>query len=78
MATNALLEHKGEPTCLAITKGFKDLLEIGQQARPDIFDLEIKKPRNLYSEVIEIDERVIVQKSLNGVKEVDLYKDAKV
>ena len=41
VATNALLEHKGEPTCLIITRGFRDLMEIGNQARPNIFDLEI-------------------------------------
>lgn len=39
VATNALLERKGEPMALAITKGFKDLLYIGNQARPQIFDL---------------------------------------
>lgn len=39
VATNALLERKGEPMALAITKGFRDLLYIGNQARPQIFDL---------------------------------------
>ncbi|TIB97296.1 hypothetical protein E3Q18_02651 [Wallemia mellicola] len=58
VATNALLERKGEEHALLITKGFKDLLEIGNQSRPRIFDLAIKRPSTLYSDVIEIDERV--------------------
>lgn len=58
IATNALLERKGEPTALAVTKGFADLLAIGDQSRPDIFALEIEKPSPLYEEVVEIDERV--------------------
>ena len=66
VATNALLERKGEPMALLITKGFKDLIHIGNQARPDIFDLEIKSAEKIYEKVIEIDERVILQKSLNG------------
>jgi len=45
VATNALLERKGERTALCITKGFMDLLEIGNQARPKIFDLTVAKPR---------------------------------
>jgi 5-oxoprolinase (ATP-hydrolysing) len=58
VATNALLERKGGKTVLIITKGFRDLLEIGYQDRPDIFQLCIKKFLSLYSEVIEVDERV--------------------
>ncbi|MBE9504824.1 MAG: hydantoinase B/oxoprolinase family protein [Proteobacteria bacterium] len=58
VATNALLERKGGKVALLTTKGFADLLEIGYQARPDIFDLAIKKPAHLYSEVIEVDERI--------------------
>ncbi|KAJ3327850.1 hypothetical protein HDU76_011010 [Blyttiomyces sp. JEL0837] len=58
VATNALLERKGEPHALLITKGFKHLLHIGNQSRPKIFDLEIKMPDVLYDEVIEVDERV--------------------
>lgn len=58
VATNALLERKGDRVCLFITKGFRDALEIGYQARPDIFAKEIIKPELLYEEVIEIDERV--------------------
>ncbi|XP_019098545.1 PREDICTED: 5-oxoprolinase-like, partial [Camelina sativa] len=58
VATNALLERKGERIALCVTKGFKDLLQIGNQARPDIFDLTVAKPSNLYEEVVEVDERV--------------------
>ncbi|WVO12915.1 hypothetical protein L204_100523 [Cryptococcus depauperatus] len=58
VATNALLERKGQKHALLITKGFKDLLEIGNQARPRIFDLNIKRARPLYSKTVEVDERV--------------------
>jgi 5-oxoprolinase (ATP-hydrolysing) len=58
VATNALLEREGEPTLLVITKGFRDALRIGYQNRPDIFALNIKLPEMLYSDVLEIDERV--------------------
>ena len=58
IATNALLERKGEPVLLAITKGFGDALAIGTQERPDIFAREIVKPPPLPAEVLEIDERV--------------------
>ncbi|KAF8631653.1 hypothetical protein AX17_005055 [Amanita inopinata Kibby_2008] len=58
VATNALLERKGHKHALLITKGFKDLLLIGNQARPKIFDLNIRRPPPLYSTVIEVDERV--------------------
>lgn len=56
--TNALLEGKGAQTTLYITRGFKDLLRIGDQSRPDLFALNIRKPSPLYSEVVEVDERV--------------------
>jgi 5-oxoprolinase (ATP-hydrolysing) len=81
VATNALLERKGEKHALITTKGFKvspsqqacvsiscadsrllrslqDLIRIGNQTRPAIFDLAIKKPEVLYSDVYEVDERV--------------------
>jgi 5-oxoprolinase (ATP-hydrolysing) len=58
VATNALLERKGEPTLLAITRGFGDALRIGTQERPDIFARQIVLPEPLYAEVTEIDERV--------------------
>jgi 5-oxoprolinase (ATP-hydrolysing) len=58
VATNALLERKGRKHALLITKGFKDLLLIGNQSRPRIFDLNIRRSPPLYSTVLEIDERV--------------------
>ena len=58
VATNALLERKGDPTLLLITKGFADLLRIGYQNRPRLFDLHIRLPEALYSRVAEVDERV--------------------
>jgi 5-oxoprolinase (ATP-hydrolysing) len=57
VATNALLERKGEPTLLIVSRGFADGLEIGNQSRPAIFDLSIEKWSVLYSHVIEVDER---------------------
>jgi 5-oxoprolinase (ATP-hydrolysing) len=61
VATNALLERKGEPLALAITRGFGDALRIGYQARPDIFARHIILPSMLYDRVVEIDERVSVE-----------------
>lgn len=59
LATNALLERKGEPAALAITRGLADLLAIGTQQRPDLFALHVVKPAPLHSFVVEIDERVL-------------------
>jgi 5-oxoprolinase (ATP-hydrolysing) len=59
VATNALLERKGDRTLLLTTKGFRDALEIGYQARPDIFALNIIKPELLYERVEEVNERVL-------------------
>ncbi len=58
VATNALLERKGSRCALAVTRGFGDVLQIGNQDRPRIFDLEIQKPALLYETVVEIDERI--------------------
>jgi 5-oxoprolinase (ATP-hydrolysing) len=58
VATNALLERKGDRLALAITRGFGDALRIGYQARPDIFARQIVLPSMLYETVVEIDERV--------------------
>ncbi len=57
LATNALLERKGERFALLISRGFRDLLQIGTQARPDLFALAIQKPSVLYDEVLEIEAR---------------------
>ncbi len=59
VATNALLERKGERTALIITRGLGDQLRIGYQARPRIFALRIEKPEQLYDRVVEVDERVL-------------------
>ncbi|WP_130753689.1 hydantoinase B/oxoprolinase family protein [Sphingobium xenophagum] len=59
IATNALLERKGEPTLLAITHGFRDALRIGYQDRPDLFARHIILPDPLHAQVAEMDERVM-------------------
>ena len=59
VATNALLERKGDRTVLVTTRGFRDALRIGYQARSDIFAQRIEKPEQLYERVIEMTERVL-------------------
>lgn len=61
VATNALLERKGDPTLLLITEGFRDALRIGYQARPNLFDRHIVLPELLYDRVEEVVERVDAQ-----------------
>jgi 5-oxoprolinase (ATP-hydrolysing) len=61
VATNALLERKGEPTLLVTTRGFRDALRIAYQNRPRLFDRHIVLPELLYSRVIEAEERVGAQ-----------------
>jgi 5-oxoprolinase (ATP-hydrolysing) len=61
VATNALLERRGEPTVLAITAGHKDALKIGYQNRPKIFARHIELPEPVYTEVVEIAERVTAE-----------------
>jgi 5-oxoprolinase (ATP-hydrolysing) len=76
VATNALLERKGDRTLLLVTRGFRDALKIGHQARPDIFAKVIVKPDMLYERVAEVDERVRadgtveVEPDLDAVREV--------
>ncbi|MBO6716855.1 MAG: hydantoinase B/oxoprolinase family protein [Rhizobiaceae bacterium] len=69
VATNALLERKGDRVLLLITKGFRDQLRIAYQARPDIFAKEIILPEQLYERVVEVEERVradgTVERELN-------------
>ena len=72
VATNALLERKGERFALAITAGFRDLLYIGNQSRPDIFDLRVRVPDVLYDRVVEVQERVVLDKSEESCG-TDLY-----
>nr|WP_306324275.1 MULTISPECIES: hydantoinase B/oxoprolinase family protein [unclassified Streptomyces] len=61
VATNALLERRGEPTALVITRGFRDALRIAYQNRPRIFARRIELPELLHERVIEVDERVDAQ-----------------
>jgi 5-oxoprolinase (ATP-hydrolysing) len=80
VATNALLERQGSKMAWITTKGFKDLLEIGNQARPDIFDLTCATPSLLYQRVVEVDERVILEQHYTGdttnfPKEVGVTKE---
>ncbi len=58
VATNALLERRGEPTLLLTTRGFADALRIGYQQRPALFERHIRLPTPLYSEVLEANERL--------------------
>jgi 5-oxoprolinase (ATP-hydrolysing) len=60
VATNALLERKGARFALVTTRGFRDLLFIGNQTRPDLFDLSCASPGVLYEDVAELDERVLL------------------
>ncbi len=69
VATNALLERKGDKTLLLITKGFGDLLRIGYQNRPLLFDLNIQLPELLYDRVVEVSERLDAQGKI--IKKLD-------
>ncbi|MFV1979454.1 MAG: hydantoinase/oxoprolinase N-terminal domain-containing protein, partial [Myxococcota bacterium] len=76
IATNALLEGKGEPTVLVTTKGFGDALWIGYQARPKIFELNIRRPAPLYARVIEVKERLAADGSVSvPLAEAELEDD---
>ncbi|MBC8013940.1 MAG: hydantoinase B/oxoprolinase family protein, partial [Methyloceanibacter sp.] len=72
VATNALLERKGDPVLLIVSQGFRDALEIGYQARPKIFARRIEKPSMLYARVAEVPERV----HADGALEIPLDLDA--
>ncbi len=72
VATNALLERKGDRTVLVITRGFRDALRIGYQNRPDIFARHIVLPELLYEQVIEIDERY----NANGNELIEVDSDS--
>lgn len=73
--TNALLEHKGARNVLFITKGFADLLEIGTQARPDIFSLNIQKRKALVDKIIEIDERIDSKGNILKPIDISAYQE---
>ena len=74
VATNALLERKGERTLLLITKGFREALRIGYQARPKIFAKHIIKPDMLYECVAEVDERVRADGTVDRAPDLDAVR----
>ena len=76
VATNALLERRGERTLFATTRGFRDALEIGYQARPRIFARNIIKPEHLYSGVIEVDERVLADGTIERAPDPEAVRAA--
>ncbi|HEY1708786.1 MAG TPA: hydantoinase B/oxoprolinase family protein [Rhizomicrobium sp.] len=76
VATNALLERKGEPLVLVTTRGFEDQLRIGYQNRPKLFELNIKLPDMLYARVVAADERVTANgELLQALDETTLRSD---
>ncbi|MCA0046719.1 hydantoinase B/oxoprolinase family protein [Mesorhizobium sp. B283B1A] len=76
VATNALLERKGDRVLLLITKGFRDALRIAYQARPDIFAKEIILPEQLYERVIEVNERVLADGSVERLLDIAACRPA--
>ncbi len=76
VATNALLERRGERTLLVTSRGFRDALEIGYQARPKIFAKRIVKPEQLYASVIEIDERVLADGTVEAAPDPEAVRAA--
>nr|XP_027195835.1 5-oxoprolinase-like [Dermatophagoides pteronyssinus] len=86
VATNALLEHKGERVAIVLTKGFRDIFQIGYQNRENIFELDLSDPFILYEQVIEVDERIIMfdeqceitRNSNNDIRFVDAITGDKV
>ncbi|HZE61091.1 MAG TPA: hydantoinase/oxoprolinase N-terminal domain-containing protein, partial [Burkholderiales bacterium] len=74
VATNALLERKGGRTLLVTTKGFRDALRIGYQARPKIFAKHIVKPEMLFERVVEVDERVRADGTIEREPDLDAVR----
>lgn len=66
VATNALLERNGDRVAFLTTKGFRDILFIGNQTRPDLFDLSVQRLKQLYETVVEVDERVTIESFSEG------------
>ncbi|KAL4866272.1 hypothetical protein BDV12DRAFT_137766 [Aspergillus spectabilis] len=75
VATNALLERKGARSALLTTKGFRDLLRIGDQSRPNIFDLSMARPGVLPEAVVEVDERIA---PCHPLSDKDCFADARL
>ncbi|MED5329675.1 MAG: hydantoinase B/oxoprolinase family protein [Planctomycetota bacterium] len=76
VATNALLERRGERVLLVTTKGFGDLLEIATQERPELFSLQIKKRQLLHAQVVEIDERILADGTVERVPDSEQIAQA--
>ncbi|GAA0607610.1 hydantoinase B/oxoprolinase family protein [Paenochrobactrum glaciei] len=76
VATNALLERKGEKLALVTTKGFRDALRIGYQERKNIFATEIIKPEALYDQVVEINERILADGSVDEALDLEQAESA--
>ncbi|MFC6489792.1 hydantoinase B/oxoprolinase family protein [Nitratireductor sp. GCM10026969] len=76
VATNALLERKGDRVLLLITRGFRDALRIAYQARPDIFAKEIVLPEQLYERVVEVPERMRVDGTVETALDLDSVRGA--
>jgi 5-oxoprolinase (ATP-hydrolysing) len=76
VATNALLERKGDRTLLLITRGFRDALRIAYQARPDIFAKEIVLPEQLYERVVEVDERLMADGTVERALDAEVVRSA--
>ena len=75
VATNALLERKGDPVLLVVSQGFRDALEIGYQARPKIFARRIEKPSMLYAAVAEVPERIRADGTVETPLDLDALHD---
>ncbi|KAJ4403871.1 hypothetical protein N0V82_010582 [Gnomoniopsis sp. IMI 355080] len=75
--TNALLEHKGERFVLLTTKGHKDVCIIGDQSRPKLFDLKVRKAHVLHDKAVEIDERVTIEDYDLNPQPLDKHRDLK-
>jgi 5-oxoprolinase (ATP-hydrolysing) len=75
VATNALLERKGDPVLLVVSQGFRDALEIGYQARPNIFARKIEKPSMLYAAVAEVPERIRADGTVETPLDLDALHD---
>src|SRR3954463_8308485 len=76
VATNALLERKGDRTLLVTTKGFRDALRVGYQNRPKIFAKHIVKPQMLFERVLEVDERVRADGTIERAPDLDAVRGA--
>lgn len=76
VATNALLEHKGERVAIVLTKGFRDVFQIGYQNREKIFDLDLSDPFLLYEKVVEVDERIVIFNEQCEIIDKSIYETA--